>query len=87
MDHWQAVFQRDIQKPHDLFDGMGIPCPALDARIVGMNGDLAALHDADARHNGGAGHRAVIFAASREGGKLQKRCAGVKQQLQPLAHA
>jgi len=32
-----------------------------------MNGDFTTLHDTDARHHRGTGHRAVIFAAGGEG--------------------
>ncbi len=78
MDNRQAIFQRHIQKPHDLFDGMWIPSPALDARVIGVDGDLAALHNTDARHHSGARHCAVVFATSGKCGKLQKGRAGVQ---------
>ena len=87
MDDRQTVFQCDIQKPHDLFNGMGIPRPALDARIVGVDGHLAALHDADAGHHGGTGHGAIIFAAGGQRREFKERRARIEQQLQPLAHA
>ena len=67
MDDRQTVFQRDIQKTHDLFHGMRIPGTALDAGIIGMNGDLAALHDADPRNHACAGHHPVIFTTGRQG--------------------
>ena len=67
MDDRQPVLQRDIQKAHDLFHGMRIPGTALDAGVIGMNSDLAALHDADTRYHGGAGHRTIVFAAGGQG--------------------
>ena len=67
MDDRQTVFQRDIQKTHDLFHGMRIPGTALDAGIIGMNGDLAALHDADPRNHACAGHHPIIFTTGRQG--------------------
>ena len=78
MDDRQSVFQRDIQKPHDLFHGMGIPGAALDAGVVGVDGDLAALHNTDACHHSGARHGAVVFATGGKCGKLQKGRAGVQ---------
>ena len=81
MDDRQPVLQRDIQKAHDLFHGMRIPGTALDAGVIGMNSDLAALHDANARNHGGTRHCSVIFATGCEGGEFQKRCAGVQQQF------
>jgi hypothetical protein len=67
MDDRQTVFQCHIQKSHDLFNRMRIPSTALDAGVIGMNSDLAALHDADTRYHGGAGHRTIVFAAGGQG--------------------
>ncbi|MCY1539607.1 hypothetical protein D9M68_752020 [compost metagenome] len=86
VNHGQAVLDRDVQRAHDLLDRQRVPGAALDAGVIRVDDDLAAVHDADARDLAGAVHVTAIRLVGGQGTNLQKRCARVEQQFQALAH-
>ena len=62
-----------------LFHRHRIIGAALDGRIVGDDHDLAALDQADARHQPGAVDVALIHFESRKCAYFQKRGTGIDQ--------
>jgi catechol 2,3-dioxygenase-like lactoylglutathione lyase family enzyme len=85
MDDRQAIFDRDIQRAHDFFNRQRIPGASLDARVVGMKDDFAAADHANTADLASTGHFAVVGLIRRERRQLQKRSAGVEQQLNAIA--
>ena len=64
----------------------GYPGAALHASIVGVDDDFPARHDADAGHDAGARHVAVIGLVGSECRQFEEGRAGVEQCLDPVAH-
>ena len=58
---------------------------ALDGRVVGDDHDLAALDQADSRHQPGAVDVALIHAETRERAYFQKRRTGIDEAGDPFA--
>jgi len=78
MNHRQAVFDRDIQRAHDLLDRQRIPRAPLNARVVRVQDHLAATDHTDAADLAGAGHFAVVGLVGRQRRQLQKRRARIE---------
>ena len=82
----QPVLDRDVEGADNLFHRQRIPGAALHAGVVGMDDDFAAVDDADAADDAGAGHLAAIFGIGGKRREFKKRRAGIEQQLDAVAH-
>ena len=81
----QPVLDGDIEGADDLLHRQWIPGAALHAGVVGMDDDFAAIDDADAADNAGAGDFAAIFGIGGERRQFEKRRTGIEQQFDAVA--
>ena len=85
VDARQPVLRRDLLRAQVLLDGEREVRAALHGRVVRDDHAFAALDDADARDDPGAGRLAVVELPRRERVQLEEGRVGVDEAVDPLA--